>query len=47
MKTFIKNYIQDSINTKEKILADKTITNAIEEAANVIIDAYKNSKKVL
>ena len=47
MKTFIKNYIQDSINTKEKILADKTITNAIEEAANVIIDAYQKSKKVL
>ena len=47
MKTFIKNYIQDSIATKEKILADASIVNSIEKAASVIIDAYKNNHKVL
>lgn len=47
MKTFIKNYIQDSICTKEKILADASIVNSIEKAASVIIDAYKNNHKVL
>lgn len=47
MKTFIKNYIQDSIATKEKILANASIVNSIEKAASVIIDAYKNNHKVL
>lgn len=47
MKTFIKNYIQDSIDTKSKILADEVLTGKIEKAAETIINAYKNGKKVL
>ncbi len=47
MKTFIKNYIQDSIDTKSKILADDVLTGKIEKAAETIINAYKNDKKVL
>lgn len=47
MKTFIKNYIQDSIDTKSKILADESLTERIQKAAEIIISAYKNNKKVL
>lgn len=47
MQTFIENYIQDSINIKEKLLKDKTILVKIEKAAETIINAYKNSNKVL
>ena len=44
---FIENYIQASIETKQKILNDKNIIETINQAANAIIDAYKNGKKVL
>ena len=43
----IENYIQSSIDTKQKILNDKNILATIQSAANVIIEAYKNGKKVL
>lgn len=44
---FIENYIQASIETKQKILNDKNIIETINQAANAIINAYKNGKKVL
>ena len=44
---FIENYIQTSIETKQKILNDKNIIETINQAANAIINAYKNGKKVL
>jgi len=44
-KKQIKNLIEDSINIKEKII--NTQVNVINNIANVIIDAYKNDKKVL
>lgn len=43
----IENYIQASIDTKQKILNDKNILATIQNAANAIIKAYKNGKKVL
>lgn len=43
----IKDYIQVSIDTKQKILNDKNILTTIQNASNAIIKAYKNGKKVL
>lgn len=43
----IENYIQASINTKQKILNDKNILATIQNAADAIIKAYQNGKKVL
>lgn len=47
MKTFIKDYIKDSIDTKSKILGDEALTDKIEQSVKVIVEAYKNGKKVL
>jgi D-sedoheptulose 7-phosphate isomerase len=47
MKSFIENYIQDSIATKTAILGNKEMITLIEKVANEIIAAYKNGKKVL
>ena len=47
MKTFIENYIQKSKETKELILTNASIISEIEKIASVIIEAYKNGKKVL
>lgn len=44
---FIKNYIQASIDTKQKILNDEKILENIKNIAEVIVKAYKNGKKVL
>lgn len=44
---FIEDYIQASVETKQKILNDKNIIETINQAANAIINAYKNGKKVL
>ena len=43
----IKNYIKNSISTKEQILNDENIITSINQIANVIIDAYKHGCKVL
>ena len=47
MKTFIETYIQKSKETKELILTNASIISEIEKIASVIIEAYKNGKKVL
>ena len=44
---FIKSYINNSISTKTKILNDEKILAVIQKVAEVIVDAYKNDKKVL
>ena len=44
---FIEKYIESSIETKQKILNDKNIIETINQAANAIINAYQNGKKVL
>lgn len=43
----IKNYIQNSIDTKTKILNDETILSTINKIAEEIVNAYKKDKKVL
>ena len=43
----IKKYIQDSIDTKTKILNDEKILSAIKNITDEIVKAYKNDKKVL
>ena len=43
----IKKYIQDSIDTKSKILSNESILSVINKIADIIVDAYKNDKKVL
>ena len=43
----IKSYIQDSINTKTKILNNEKILSVINAVADKITEAYKNGKKVL
>ena len=44
---FIKNYIQDSVNTKIKLLESPEIINSIQKAADLIVEAYKEGKKVI
>jgi len=47
MKTYIKNYIADSIKTKELVYNNAEIFEKIEEISKLIIDAYNNGNKVL
>lgn len=47
MKEIIYKHIQDSINTKNLILDSSQILEKIELAANAIIDAYKQKRKLL
>lgn len=43
----IKEYIKKNIETKEKILTDEKLLSLINEAAEVIVQAYKRGNKVL
>jgi D-sedoheptulose 7-phosphate isomerase len=43
----IKNIIQASINTKEKLLVDENIQQRIREASEAIVECYKKDGKVL
>jgi len=43
----IEKYIQKSIEPKQKILNDKKLLETIKNAADKIVEAYKNDKKVL
>lgn len=43
----IKEYIQKSIFVKNAILNDENFINCIQKAADIIIETYKNNKKVL
>lgn len=43
----ITKYIQNSIDTKSKILADTHTISAIQKISDVIVDAYRNGNKVL
>ncbi len=47
MKNFIKDYVKKSAETKKLILESSSIISEIETIASVIIEAYKNGKKVL
>ena len=43
----IKTYIQNSIDTKTKILNSMDILSTIQKISDVIFDGYRNNKKVL
>ena len=47
MRDYIKNYIVESISAKEDILKSDKILDLVEQASSIIIDAYRNGKKVL
>lgn len=47
MKNNIKNYIEESAETKRFIVENDEILNRIELAGKIIVEAYKNNKKVL
>lgn len=47
MKTKIKEYIQNSITTKEKVLQNNDILQTVEKICNEIIKALKNGNKIL
>lgn len=46
MREYIKNYIEESIDTKTQILSSNML-NLIENIASLIIKSYQNNKKVL
>lgn len=43
----IKEYIKESIDTKQKILTDEKLVSKIDDVATKIIDAYRVNQKVL
>lgn len=47
MKKIIENQISSSIAVKQAILKDASLTDIIEKAASLVIEAYKNGKKTL
>ena len=42
----VKLIIEASIATKQQVLADETLLNTVCEVVNVIVDAFKNGKRV-
>ncbi|MBS4760627.1 MAG: D-sedoheptulose 7-phosphate isomerase [Clostridium sp.] len=44
---FIEEYIKQSIEAKQAILENKETVQTIKKVADVIVNAYKNNKKVL
>jgi D-sedoheptulose 7-phosphate isomerase len=47
MRDYIKTYISESINVKEKILNNDNIVKQIEKAVSFIEKAYQNNNKIL
>ncbi|PLW95073.1 MAG: phosphoheptose isomerase [Marinilabiliales bacterium] len=47
MSKLIKNRIEESIATKNRILDDEGLISRIDEAANIIVDAYKRGNRFL
>lgn len=47
MRDYIQNYIIESVNIKNTILNSNDILQSVENASRLIIEAYKNNKKVL
>jgi len=42
----IKNIISESIDVKNKVLADKILIKTVEEIVTVIVDAFKNGNRI-
>ena len=47
MESNIKKYINESIETKKKIVENSELVSRINKAISFIIDAYRTEKKVL
>ncbi|MFG6367009.1 MAG: D-sedoheptulose 7-phosphate isomerase [Lachnospiraceae bacterium] len=47
MRNYIKENIQESIMTKEKLLRDEMLIGTIEQVAQVCISAYQSGNKIL
>lgn len=47
MSEFIKNILQESCDTKQKVINDDRLIKLIEEVSSVCIDALKNGNKLL
>ncbi|TKK71571.1 D-sedoheptulose 7-phosphate isomerase [Ilyomonas limi] len=47
MKSFIQQRIEESVETKNKLLADEQLLQTIERASAAILQALKNGNKVL
>lgn len=43
----IEDRIKSSIDVKEKMLVDKTLLSKIEEVSSILIDAFRDGRKVL
>jgi D-sedoheptulose 7-phosphate isomerase len=46
MRDSIRNIVTSSVDTKQRILQDEKLLNTIEETVSVIIDAFKNKKRI-
>ena len=46
-KKFVENYIKNSIDTKQDMLADSEMLSIIENSAKAIIETFKSGGKVL
>lgn len=47
MKEYIRGNIEESIETKKKLLNDERLLQAIEEVSRVCIDAYEKGNKIM
>jgi D-sedoheptulose 7-phosphate isomerase len=47
MQSTIQGLVQASIDTKQKILSDATLMQAVEKAVQMVATAFKNGNKVL
>lgn len=47
MINYLKSQLEESIEVKKKIINDENLGKIIIKVANIIIDAYRNNKKIL
>lgn len=47
MKEYIRSNIEESINTKKKLLADESLLSVVEEVSRICIDAYEKGNKIM
>jgi len=47
MKEYIRNNIEESIETKKKLLNDERLLQTIEEVSRICIDAYEKGNKIM
>jgi len=46
MRDSIRNIIESSVETKQRILQDEKLLNTIEATVEVIVNAFKNNKRI-